>query len=66
MRIFSCQEAAEYLGINYQTVARFCRTRIDFPATKIGNSWKIPEADLEEWVRTKARGKEHIKTNECS
>lgn len=43
-------EAAQYLGVHYQTMLSALRLG-EVPQTKVGRQYKIPRAEFEEWAR---------------
>lgn len=51
--------AAEELGVSIRTMYELVQ-REDFPAMKIGKSWRVSTRCLEEWIAEKATKKENI------
>lgn len=53
--LLSCKEVAAKLAVDERTVRRMAG-RGDFPhAFKAGRAWKIPQADVEEFVKKQWR-----------
>jgi excisionase family DNA binding protein len=46
-------EVAEYLKVPVQTVWRWCRTGT-LPAVKIGKYWRIPDTQLQVFIKSRA------------
>lgn len=55
--VLTVQQAAEYLGVCDETLYSLVHRR-DFPAFRIGRSWRIDGQKLGEWVRQQAGGEE--------
>jgi excisionase family DNA binding protein len=53
----SIEEAAEYLGVNKDTIRNWIKKDNGIPANKIGKQWKFKRSDLDDWVK---RGKSAI------
>lgn len=56
-KLLRVQEVRNTLGIGINQTRRLIQ-RDDFPKIKIGRSYRIPEDELEKWVR-KSMGKEY-------
>lgn len=51
------RQAAEYTGVNQQTIVDACRSgalRAGQPFGKAGGRWRINRADLDAWLRGEA------------
>ena len=48
-KLFTPQEAADYLGLHAETVRRLARQK-RIPSAKIGRYWRFRLADLEDFV----------------
>lgn len=48
-RIYTAKEAANILGVHYQTLARYCKEG-EIPAFKLGKAWRILESDLMHYI----------------
>lgn len=46
------EEAADYLGVNKDTIRNWIRKDKDIPAHKIGKLWKFKKSELDEWVKS--------------
>lgn len=44
-------EAADYFGVKAATIRGWIKKDKDFPAQKIGKSWKFKYSELESWVK---------------
>ena len=55
--VLNVQQAADYLGVCDETLYTLVHRR-DFPAFRIGRSWRIDGQKLGEWVRQQAGGEE--------
>jgi len=54
--MYSVQQTARVLGVSTRTIHRFIRGeggREKLPAQKIGNTWRMKEKDLQEFVNRK-------------
>lgn len=49
-RWISIEEAADYLGVNKDTIRNWIKQEKGIPAHKIGKQWKFKCAELDEWV----------------
>lgn len=45
-------EAADYFGVKAATIRGWIKKDKDFPAQKIGKSWKFKYSELESWVKS--------------
>lgn len=57
--VMDLKEAAEYLGVCQPKIRELVR-RDDFPAMKIGRSWKISRKGLEDWIEEKTKNHEEV------
>ena len=48
----SIDEAAEYLGVNKDTIRNWIKKETDIPAHKIGKQWKFILSELDEWIKS--------------
>lgn len=48
----SIDEAADYLGVNKDTIRNWIKKENSIPANKIGKQWKFKRSDLDEWVKS--------------
>ncbi|WP_237141577.1 helix-turn-helix domain-containing protein [Selenomonas sp. oral taxon 126] len=48
----SIEEAAEYLGVNKDTVRNWIKKDSGIPANKIGKQWRFKRCELDEWVKS--------------
>lgn len=48
----SIDEAADYLGVNKDTIRNWIKKENGIPANKIGKQWKFKRSDLDEWVKS--------------
>ncbi len=46
------EEAAEYLGVNKDTIRNWIRKENGIPANKIGRQWKFKRSELDDWVKS--------------
>lgn len=46
------EEAADYLGVNKDTIRNWIRKDNGIPAHKIGKLWKFKKAELDEWIKS--------------
>jgi len=56
MEIWTVSEVAEFLKVNPVTVYKLIRCD-GLPAFRVGNEWRFVREDIEEWVKSKVRGK---------
>lgn len=45
-------EAADYLGVNKDSIRNWIKKDIEIPAHKIGKQWKFKRSELDEWVKS--------------
>ena len=48
----SIEEAAEYLGVNKDTIRNWIKKGSGIPANKIGKQWRFKCSDLDAWVKS--------------
>ncbi len=48
------EDVAEYLKVPVETIWRWCRNG-DIPAIKIGKYWRIPEAELSDFIKANTK-----------
>ena len=48
----SIEDAAEYLGVNKDTVRNWIKKGCRIPANKIGKQWRFKRSDLDAWVKS--------------
>lgn len=46
------EEAADYLGVNKDTIRNWIRKDNGIPAHKIGKLWKFKKSELDDWVKS--------------
>ena len=46
------EEAANYLGVNKDTIRNWIKKENGIPAHKIGKLWKFKLSELDEWVKS--------------
>lgn len=51
-RWISIEEAAEYLGVNKDTIRNWIKKDSGVPACKIGKQWKFKRSELDIWVKS--------------
>lgn len=49
-RWIGIEEAAEYLGVNKDSIRSWIKKESGIPAHKIGKQWKFKKSELDEWV----------------
>ena len=49
-RWIGIEEAAEYLGVNKDTIRNWIRQNKGIPAHKIGKQWKFKKSELDKWI----------------
>jgi excisionase family DNA binding protein len=52
--VMTLEEVADYLRVHYTTVRRWCRGG-ELPALKVGRTYRVRRADLEDWWTRQAR-----------
>lgn len=45
------KEAANYLGVNKDSIRNWIKQNKGIPAHKIGRLWKFKRSELDEWVK---------------
>ena len=45
-------EAADYLGVNKDSIRNWIKKDSEIPAHKIGKQWKFKRSELDEWVKS--------------
>jgi excisionase family DNA binding protein len=45
-------EAADYLGVNKDTIRNWIRKNNGIPANKIGRQWKFKRSELDKWIKS--------------
>jgi len=45
-------EAADYLGVNKDTIRNWIKRDTDIPAHKVGKLWKFKRCELDDWVKS--------------
>lgn len=48
----SLEEAADYLGVNKDTIRNWIRKDKGIPAHKIGKMWKFKRSELDSWIKS--------------
>ena len=52
-RWISIDEAAEYLGVNKDTLRNWIKNEeIQIPANKVGKQWKFKRSELDAWIKS--------------
>lgn len=46
------QEAADYLGVNPETIRNWIKKQNGIPAQKVGKLWKFKRSELDEWIKS--------------
>ncbi len=46
------EEAAEYLGVNKDTIRSWIKKDTEIPACRIGKQWKFKRSELDAWVKS--------------
>lgn len=54
-KLLTIEEVARIFGLNPMTIYRKARSG-DIPALKLGRCWRIPEDDLQAWIKSRAGG----------
>jgi excisionase family DNA binding protein len=54
--LITIKEAAEYLNISKDVVYLLARSK-EFPAIKIGNSWRVLKKELDVWIAKQYKDK---------
>jgi excisionase family DNA binding protein len=45
------EDAAEYLGVNKDSIRNWIKKESGIPAHKIGKQWKFKKSELDAWVK---------------
>lgn len=53
-QILTIKQVADYLKVNERTIYRLA-TSGELPAFKVGNSWRLKQADLETWIEVQQK-----------
>jgi DNA-binding protein excisionase family len=48
----SLVEAAEYLGVNKDTIRNWIKKKNGIPAHKVGRLWKFKLTELDKWIKS--------------
>ena len=51
-RWIGIEEAANYIGVNRDTIRNWIKKDTGIPAHKIGKLWKFKKSELEQWVKS--------------
>lgn len=51
-RWISIEEAANYLGVNKDTIRNWIKKGDCMPAHKIGKLWKFKKSELDSWIKS--------------
>lgn len=51
-RWIGIEEAANYLGVNKDTIRNWIKKGNGIPAHKIGKLWKFKKSELDDWVKS--------------
>lgn len=51
-RWISIEEAANYLGVNKDTIRNWIKKENGIPAHKIGKLWKFKKSELDAWIKS--------------
>lgn len=51
-RWISIEEAANYLGVNKDTIRNWIKKENGIPAHKIGKLWKFKKSELDVWIKS--------------
>ena len=51
-RWISIDEAAEYLGVNKDSIRNWIKKDSGIPAREIGKQWKFKYSELDDWVKS--------------
>lgn len=46
------EEAADYIGVNKDTVRNWIRKETDIPAHRVGKLWKFKKSELDSWIKS--------------
>lgn len=48
----SIEDAAEYLGVNRDTIRNWIKRETGIPAKKVGKQWRFKRIELDEWINS--------------
>ncbi len=48
----SIEEAANYLGVNKDTIRNWIKKENGIPAHKIGKLWRFKKTELDNWIKS--------------
>ena len=51
-RWIGIDEAAEYLGVNKDSIRNWIKKDTGIPAHKIGKQWKFKKIELDAWIKS--------------
>lgn len=46
------EEAADYLGVNKDTVRNWIKKESSIPAHRVGKLWKFKRSELDSWIKS--------------
>ncbi len=46
------KDAAEYLGVNKDSIRNWIKKESGIPAHKIGKQWKFKKSELDAWIKS--------------
>lgn len=51
-RWIGIEEAANYIGVNRDTIRNWIKKDTGIPAHKIGKLWKFKKSELDSWIKS--------------
>ncbi len=51
-RWIGIEEAANYMGVNKDTIRNWIKKDTGIPAHKIGKLWKLKKSELDDWIKS--------------
>lgn len=51
-RWIGIEEAANYLGVNKDTIRNWIKKDTEIPAHRIGKLWKFKKSELDAWIKS--------------
>lgn len=51
-RWIGIEEAANYIGVNKDTIRNWIKKNNGIPAHKIGKLWKFKKSEIDEWIKS--------------
>lgn len=51
-RWIGIEEAANYLGVNKDTIRNWIKKNTGIPAHKVGKLWKFKKSELDAWIKS--------------